>query len=65
MATEASCWGPILQASRCVLAGDHQQLPPTIKCDAAAAGGLKRTLFERLLDSHGEAVGRMLQIQYR
>lgn len=30
-ALEAQCWIPLLSASRAVLAGDHLQLPPTIK----------------------------------
>ena len=30
-ALEAQCWVPLLYASRAVLAGDHLQLPPTIK----------------------------------
>ena len=29
-ALEAACWMALLQAPKCVLAGDHKQLPPTI-----------------------------------
>jgi superfamily I DNA and/or RNA helicase len=36
-------------ADVCVLVGDHRQLPPTIKSEAALAGGLGVSLFERLL----------------
>jgi predicted DNA helicase len=53
------------RAPRCVLAGDPQQLPPTILDQGAAAAGLARTLFERLATRHGEQVVRMLQVQYR
>lgn len=41
------------------------QLPPTIKCDAAARGGLYRTLFERIIEMYGDKVARMLGVQYR
>lgn len=30
-ALEAQCWVPLLSASKAILAGDHLQLPPTIK----------------------------------
>ncbi|DAZ93834.1 TPA: hypothetical protein N0F65_009342 [Lagenidium giganteum] len=65
-ALEASCWIPILKGKRCVLAGDHLQLPPTIKSKAAAAGGLETTLFDRIarLESTRSVV-KMLKTQYR
>ncbi|MFY9341967.1 MAG: IGHMBP2 family helicase, partial [Planctomycetota bacterium] len=63
---EAACWLPLFRGKRAVLAGDHRQLPPTIQSEAAARGGLGRTLFERLMESaHGPAIGRMLTVQYR
>ena len=46
-ALEAACWIAIRKADRVVLAGDHCQLPPTIKCYEAARGGLERTLMEK------------------
>lgn len=64
---EASCWIPMTLAPKCVLAGDHLQLPPTIISQKAAKAGLSLTLMERLLashDAHGEMV-RMLTVQYR
>ena len=63
-ALEAACWIPIRRASRVVLAGDHCQLPPTIKSLAAMKGGLDKTLMQRIVDHHPEAV-TLLQIQYR
>ena len=47
-ALEAACWIPLQRGRRLVLAGDHKQLPPTIQSAEAAAGGLARTMFERL-----------------
>ncbi|KAL1524177.1 hypothetical protein AB1Y20_019086 [Prymnesium parvum] len=64
-ALEASCWVALLRGRRAVLAGDHQQLPPVVKSEEAAARGFGVTLFERLLRSHGEAIGYMLTTQYR
>jgi hypothetical protein len=65
-ALEAACWIPLIKARRCVLAGDHLQLPPTVLSEAAAKKGLSVTLFERLQGLFGgESVGRMLTVQYR
>eukprot|EP00955_Chlamydomonas_euryale_P113301 366209-Chlamydomonas_euryale.AAC.6 len=64
-ALEAACWGALLKAPRCVLAGDHLQLPPTIISDIAARRGLARTLFERIQDLYGAGVSQMLNVQYR
>jgi ATP-dependent RNA/DNA helicase IGHMBP2 len=65
-ALEAACWIALPRGRRAVLAGDHRQLPPTIQSEAAARGGLARTLFERLMASpHGATIGRMLNVQYR
>ena len=63
-ALEAACWIPIRKVSRVILAGDHCQLPPTVKSIAALKGGLGKTLMERIVDNHPEAVS-LLQIQYR
>uniref|UniRef100_UPI00358FDB35 DNA-binding protein SMUBP-2-like n=1 Tax=Myxine glutinosa TaxID=7769 RepID=UPI00358FDB35 len=64
-AIEASCWMPLLYAPKCVLAGDHLQLPPTVLSSRAAAEGLGTSLLERLVKTHGEKVVRMLRVQYR
>ncbi|MBK8979509.1 MAG: IGHMBP2 family helicase [Planctomycetes bacterium] len=64
-AIEAGAWIPLLRGRRAVLVGDHRQLPPTIVSQAAADGGLARTLFERLDARHGADVTRMLTVQYR
>lgn len=63
-ALEAACWIPIRRASRVVLAGDHCQLPPTIKSIAAMKGGLDKTLMQRIVESKPEAV-TLLKMQYR
>ncbi|NXG59682.1 SMBP2 protein, partial [Hemiprocne comata] len=64
-ALEASCWIPLLRAPKCILAGDHKQLPPTIISHKAAARGLSLSLMERVLQQLGERVVRMLTVQYR
>ncbi len=63
-ALEPACWIAIRRASRVVLAGDHQQLPPTIKCYEALKQGLGKTLMERIVENQPEAV-TLLKIQYR
>jgi DNA polymerase alpha-associated DNA helicase A len=78
-ALEAQCWVPLLHAKKVVLAGDHLQLPPTIKSlnsktnakDKKDQEGvikgmtLETTLFDRLLKIHGPGIKKMLTIQYR
>lgn len=63
-AMEAACWIAIRKASRVILAGDHQQLPPTVKCLEAARGGLSETLMEKIVRRKPEAV-TLLSVQYR
>jgi len=63
-ALEAACWIPIRRVSRVILAGDHCQLPPTIKSFAALKAGLGKTLMERIVESHPEVV-TLLKMQYR
>ncbi|KAI4171767.1 MAG: hypothetical protein LQ343_004018 [Gyalolechia ehrenbergii] len=80
-ALEAQCWIPLLSAKKLVLAGDHLQLPPTIKSSNAdhqppkpktkeksnpnIPTSLSTTLFDRLLHLHGPSIKRMLNTQYR
>jgi DNA polymerase alpha-associated DNA helicase A len=79
-ALEAQCWIPLLSARKVVLAGDHLQLPPTVKSlnsgtksakDATSTkttskgASLETTLFDRLLRMHGPSIKRMLTTQYR
>ncbi|KAK8232308.1 P-loop containing nucleoside triphosphate hydrolase protein [Phyllosticta capitalensis] len=79
-ALEAQCWVPLLSAKKVVLAGDHLQLPPTIKSlntkskkknkgadsnKESSALSLEQTLFDRLLALHGPSIKRMLTTQYR
>lgn len=63
-ALEPACWIAIRRASRVVLAGDHQQLPPTIKCYEALRLGLGKTLMERIVENQPESVS-LLKVQYR
>lgn len=63
-ALEAACWIPIRKVSRVVFAGDHCQLPPTIKNYAAMRAGLAKTLMERIVENRPEDVC-LLRVQYR
>ena len=63
-ALEASCWIAIQKADRVVLAGDHRQLPPTIKSPAALSGGLDKTLMQTICENKPRCV-TMLNVQYR
>lgn len=62
-ALEPMCWIPITRSSRVIFAGDHCQLPPTVKSKIAEAQGLKETLFEHCMKIENVAV--MLNTQYR
>ena len=63
-ALEPGCWIPIAKGQRVVLAGDHHQLPPTVKSEKAAREGLRETLFEKCIKRQ-PATARMLTVQYR
>lgn len=63
-ALEAACWIAIQKADRVVLAGDHRQLPPTIKSPAAMSGGLDKTLMQTICEKQPRCVS-MLNVQYR
>ena len=63
-ALEAACWIPMRRATRVILAGDHCQLPPTVKSIAALRAGLGKTLMERIAENKPEVV-TLLKIQYR
>jgi predicted DNA helicase len=63
-ALEPACWISVLRSHRVIFAGDHQQLPPTIKSNEAARLGLATTLFEKGIERHPE-MSAMLKIQYR
>ena len=63
-AIEPACWIPILKAEKLVMAGDHFQLPPTIKSSEAAREGLANTLMEKCVTLHPESVV-LLEEQYR
>jgi len=61
---EPACWIPILKADKIVLAGDHRQLPPTVKSTAHMKTGLYDTLFEKLVSRYPSHVA-LLNVQYR
>jgi ATP-dependent RNA/DNA helicase IGHMBP2 len=63
-ALEPACWIPLLRTQRVIFAGDHQQLPPTVKSNEAAQKGLSRTLFEKGIARQPHCVS-MLDVQYR
>lgn len=63
-ALEASTWIPIRRAGRVILAGDHCQLPPTVKSYEAMKAGLGKSLMERIAENHPESV-KLLTTQYR
>ena len=63
-ALEAASWIPIRRCTRVILAGDHCQLPPTVKSIAALKAGLGKTLMERIVEQKPEVV-TLLRMQYR
>lgn len=63
-ALEAACWIAIQKAHRVIFAGDHHQLPPTIKCPEAAREGLDRTLMQAIVEQKPNVVS-LLRVQYR
>ncbi|XP_063294197.1 DNA-binding protein SMUBP-2 [Pelobates fuscus] len=64
-ALEACCWISLLFAKKCILAGDHKQLAPTILSHKAAEKGLSLSLMERLIEKYGNSIVKMLTVQYR
>lgn len=62
-ALEPASWIPIIRSERVIFAGDHCQLPPTIRSLAAARDGLEVTLFEKAI--RGNQADVMLKEQYR
>lgn len=64
-ATEPIAYAAFLRAPKVVLAGDHQQLPPTVLSRAAQQGALGESLFERMVALHGDAARTMLREQHR
>ncbi|MGM0436775.1 MAG: IGHMBP2 family helicase [Bacillota bacterium] len=63
--TEPGALIPIVRSNKAILIGDHKQLPPTVLNQKAADAGLKKSLFERLYEIHGDELWSLLQIQYR
>ncbi len=63
-ALEAACWIAIQKADRIILAGDHYQLPPTVKCIEAMKEGLANTLMQNIAINQPSCIS-LLKIQYR
>ena len=63
--TEPTCWIPLSICERVLLAGDHCQLPPTVVSRDAIKEGFAVSLFERLMELHGEQASHRLTVQYR
>jgi ATP-dependent RNA/DNA helicase IGHMBP2 len=61
--SEPACWMPIRKADRVIFAGDHCQLPPTVKSREAEKGGLGVSLMEKIVAR--QPVAAMLRVQYR
>ncbi len=71
-ATEPASWIPLVRSNRVVLAGDHQQLPPTILSNEARRAGFGVSLQERMvqMDEGGSSLlskpfAKRLDVQYR
>ncbi|MBC7902427.1 MAG: AAA family ATPase [Gemmatimonadaceae bacterium] len=61
---EPAAWIPILKARKLIMAGDHLQLPPTVKSNEAMKKGLGVSLLEKAVALHPDAVV-LLDEQYR
>ena len=65
-ALEAQTWIPLLSATKVILAGDHLQLPPTVKyAEKGKVSPLETTMFDRMIALYGTSNMRMLTVQYR
>ncbi len=60
---EPECWNAILKSDRVILAGDHKQLPPTVKSKEAASMGLELTILDRMTEQLEQS--SLLTEQYR
>ena len=63
--TEPATWIPITRANKLVLAGDHQQLPPTVLSLPAEREGFGISMLEQLMRHTGTDLARRLDVQYR
>lgn len=64
-ATAPGMWQALLRGKKIILAGDHQQLPPTVLSAEAASRGMQRSMMEEILEREGSSVFRRLTVQYR
>ncbi len=53
-ALEPECWNAMIKAKRVILAGDHKQLPPTVKSTEAVKLGLETTIFDIMTENMKE-----------
>lgn len=60
-ALEAQCWVPLLQAGKVVLAGDHLQLPPTIKSLNSKVKGKKEKKGDEKADGEVNGEGEVIK----
>jgi predicted DNA helicase len=60
---EPACLIPMVKGKKWILAGDHNQLPPTVL--SREAGKLHLTLFERWIKTISTDFTALLRIQYR
>jgi ATP-dependent RNA/DNA helicase IGHMBP2 len=63
--TEPGCWVPLLRSDKIVLAGDPQQLPPTVLSQQAAREGFARSMMERQMEIQPDDISQLLDTQYR
>ena len=63
-ALESATWIPIQRAGRVIFAGDHCQLPPTVKSVEAEKKGFNISLFEKCIQRQAQTA-TLLNIQYR
>ncbi len=62
-ALEAESWTAMIRSKRVIMAGDPQQLPPTVKSNVALKMGLGHTLLDRMIDKVNGCF--LLDTQYR
>lgn len=64
---EAECWNAILKADRAILAGDHKQLPPTVKSNEAIKLGMETTILDLMTEriSHSSLLTKQYRMHHK